>query len=82
MLVVSLLLIRDALHVHQAWVSTTILVLVGMLSLSAMIGLLRMRGLRAGGSPGAPHAALMASTTLVVFLAAASGFLLAIAASR
>lgn len=52
MLVVSLLLIRDALHAHQAWVSTTVLVIVGISSLSATIGLLRMRFLRTGGTAG------------------------------
>lgn len=82
MLVVSLLLIRDALHTHQAWVSATVLVLVGISSLSATVGLLRMRYLRNSGAPGAPHAALMLFTTLVVCLAAAAGLLLVITASR
>jgi hypothetical protein len=81
MLVVSLLLIRDALHAHQAWVSTTVLVIVGISSLSATIGLLRMRFLRTGGTAGAPHAVLIAFTTLMVCLAATAGLLLIVSAS-
>lgn len=81
-LVVNLLLIRDAVHTHQAWGKGMVLVLVGICSLSATISFLRMRRLRTSGVAGAPHAALMAFTTLVVCLAATAGLLLVITASR
>lgn len=79
MLVVSLLLVRDALQTHSAWLGATVVILIAASSLLAMIGSLRMRSLHTCGTAGAPHAALTAFTAAVVCLAATAGFLLAAA---
>lgn len=81
MLVVSLLLIRDAVQMHSVWLGAIAALLVGASSLLAMVGSLRMRSLHACGTTGAPHAALVAFTAVVVGVAAASGCLLAAATS-
>jgi hypothetical protein len=81
MLVVSLLLIRDAVQMGSVWLSATVVILIGASSLLATIGSLRMRSLHTRGTTGAPHAALTAFTAAVVCLAATAGFLLAVAPS-
>jgi hypothetical protein len=81
MLVVSLLLIRDAVQMHSIWLGAIAALMVGASSLLAMVGSLRMRSLHACGTNGAPHAALVAFTAAVVGVAAAAGGLLAAATS-
>ena len=81
MLVVSLLLIRDAVQMHSIWFGAIAALLLASSSLLAMVGSLRMRSLHASGTAGAPHAALVAFTAAVVGLAAAAGCLLAAATS-
>lgn len=79
MLVVSLLLVRDAMQTHSAWLVATVAILIVASSLLALIGSLRMRSLHVRGTAGAPHAALPAFTAAIVCLAATAGLLLAAA---
>lgn len=73
MLVVSFLLIRDAVMMHSAWLGVTSAILVGASTLIAMIGSVRMRRLDRCEMIGAPHAALAAFTTGTACLAATAG---------
>ncbi len=79
MLVVSFLLIRDAVIMHSAWLGVTSAILVGASILLAVVGSVRMRRLDTCGAIGAPHAVLAAFTSGTVCLASTAGlFLVAI----
>lgn len=80
MLVVSLLLIRDAAQLHSAWLGATVAILIGASSLLAAIGSLRIRSLHTCGTSGAPHAAVATLTATAVCVVAAAGLLIAVAA--
>lgn len=75
MLIVTLLLVRDALQTRSMWLAATIVILAAASFLVAAIGSVRMRSLLTLETHRAPNAVIVGFTAAAAGLAAAAGFL-------